>query len=173
MGRWWQCCELQQLWIEPSYRRRGSATQLVQAFEARAGSTAVPPSTSRHSISRRRVCSNRWATPSPTSKRFTRTASSSTSLSRMTRIRPNHHQNARLTVGPLAREDFDGFIAYFTRVSKADAERMGLAIDRVPSPAQLRSDLEAMIATPVDRLRSFVLAWKAGCVYGTERAIAP
>src|ERR1041384_5349026 len=74
-------------------------------------------------------------------------------------MRPDHHQNARLTVRPLAREDFDGFIVYFTRVSKADAERMGLAIDRVPSPTQLRSDLEAMIATPVDRLRSFVLAW--------------
>jgi len=65
----------------------------------------------------------------------------------------------QLTVRPLAREDFDGFIAYFTRVSKADAERMGLAIDRVPSPTQLRSDLEAMIDTSVDRLRSFVLAW--------------
>jgi RimJ/RimL family protein N-acetyltransferase len=65
----------------------------------------------------------------------------------------------RLTVRPLAREDFDGFIAYFTRASKADAERMGLAIDKVPSPIQLRSDLEAMIATPVDRLGSFVLAW--------------
>lgn len=65
----------------------------------------------------------------------------------------------RLTVRPLAREDFDGYIAYFTRASQADAERMGLAIDRVPSPTQMRSDLEAMIATPVDRLRSFVLAW--------------
>jgi RimJ/RimL family protein N-acetyltransferase len=65
----------------------------------------------------------------------------------------------RLTVRPLAREDFDGYIAYFTRISKADAERMGLAIDRVPSATRLHSDLEAMIATPVDRLRSFVLAW--------------
>ena len=69
----------------------------------------------------------------------------------------------QLTVRPLASEDFDGFIAYFTRVSKADAERMGLAIDKVPSPTQQRSDLEAMIATPVDRLRSFVLAW---CIDG-------
>lgn len=65
----------------------------------------------------------------------------------------------RLTVRPLAVEDFAAFIAYFTRVSKADAERMGLAMDKVPSPAQLRSDLEAMSATPVDRLHSFVLAW--------------
>jgi len=69
----------------------------------------------------------------------------------------------RLTVRPLAREDFDRYIAYFTQPSKADAERMGLAIDRVPSAAQLRSDLEIMIATPVERLRSFVLAW---CVDG-------
>src|SRR4029453_7402161 len=65
----------------------------------------------------------------------------------------------RLSVRPLAREDFDGYIAYFTQPSKADAERMGLAIDRVPSAAQLRSELEAMSAAPVDRLRSFVLAW--------------
>jgi GNAT superfamily N-acetyltransferase len=37
VGRWWgQCCELQQLWVEASYRRRGIATQLIQAFEARA-----------------------------------------------------------------------------------------------------------------------------------------
>ena len=37
VGRWWgQCYELQQLWVEPSYGRRGIATQLVQAFEARA-----------------------------------------------------------------------------------------------------------------------------------------
>ena len=69
----------------------------------------------------------------------------------------------RLTVRPLASEDFDGYIAYFTRASKTDAERMGLAIDLVPSAAQLRSDLEAMIAAPLDRVRSFVLAW---CVDG-------
>jgi RimJ/RimL family protein N-acetyltransferase len=77
----------------------------------------------------------------------------------MNRMRSNHQQNARLTVRPLASEDFDGFIAYFTRAFKADAERMGLAIDRVPPAAQMRSDLEGMIASPVDRLRSFVLAW--------------
>src|SRR5262245_29350181 len=66
----------------------------------------------------------------------------------------------QLTVRPIAREDFDGYITYFTRPSQADAERMGLAVDRVPSAAQLRSDLEAMIATRADRLRSFVLAWR-------------
>ena len=76
---------------------------------------------------------------------------------------PNHQSDARLTVRPLASEDFDGFIAYFTRASKADAERMGLAIDRVPSAIKMRSDLEVMIATPVDQLRSFVLAW---CIDG-------
>src|SRR5262245_11807080 len=69
----------------------------------------------------------------------------------------------RLTVRPLASEDFAGFITYFTGASKADAERMGLAIDRVPSPAQMRSNLETMITTPVDRLHSFVIAW---CVDG-------
>lgn len=74
-------------------------------------------------------------------------------------MRLDPQQNTRLTVRPLASEDFDGFIAYFTRASQADAERMGLAIDKVPSPTQLRSDLEAMVATPVDRLQSFILAW--------------
>jgi len=77
----------------------------------------------------------------------------------MTRIPANHRQNARLTVRPLASEDLDGYIAHLTQPSKADAERMGLAIDRVPSGTRLRSELEAMIVTPLDRLRSFVLAW--------------
>jgi RimJ/RimL family protein N-acetyltransferase len=75
----------------------------------------------------------------------------------------NDQQNVRLTVRPLATEDFDGYIAYFTRISKADAQRMGLAIDRVPSPTRLQSDLEAMIAAPLDRPGSFVLVW---CVDG-------
>jgi RimJ/RimL family protein N-acetyltransferase len=78
-------------------------------------------------------------------------------------MRPNRQRNARLTVRPLASEDLDGYIAYFTQASKADAERMGLAIDRVPSANQLRSELEVMIAAPLDQLRSFVLAW---CVDG-------
>ena len=76
---------------------------------------------------------------------------------------PNDQQNVRLTVRPLATDDLDGYVAYFTQPSKSDAERMGLAIDRVPSPPRLRSDLEAMIAAPLDRLRSFVLAW---CIDG-------
>jgi RimJ/RimL family protein N-acetyltransferase len=77
----------------------------------------------------------------------------------MNGMRPSHQQNARLTVRPVASEDFDGFIAYFTRASKADAERMGLAIDRVPSATRIRSELEAMMAAPLDQLRTFVLAW--------------
>jgi len=37
VGRWWgQCCELQQLWVDPSYRRQRIAAQFIQAFEARA-----------------------------------------------------------------------------------------------------------------------------------------
>jgi ribosomal protein S18 acetylase RimI-like enzyme len=34
--RWGPCCELQQLWVEPSHRRQGVGTELVRAFEARA-----------------------------------------------------------------------------------------------------------------------------------------
>jgi len=83
----------------------------------------------------------------------------------MTAPPPTHNdqQNVRLTVRPLATEDLDGYIAYFTLPSKADAERMGLAIDRVPSPTGLRAEVEAMMAAPLDRLRSFVLAW---CIDG-------
>ena len=67
------------------------------------------------------------------------------------------------SIRPLATDDLDGFIAYFTRPSEADAERMGLDVNRVPSAAQLRSDLNAMICAPPDRLSSFVLAW---CIDG-------
>jgi RimJ/RimL family protein N-acetyltransferase len=77
--------------------------------------------------------------------------------------RTRSDQNERLSVRPLAVEDFDGYITYFTRPSRADAERMGLDINRVPPANRLRSDLEAMVAAPLDRLSSFVLAW---CVDG-------
>lgn len=34
--RWGECCELQQLWVDPAYRRRGIGSKLVRLFEARA-----------------------------------------------------------------------------------------------------------------------------------------
>jgi RimJ/RimL family protein N-acetyltransferase len=68
-----------------------------------------------------------------------------------------------LSVRPLAPEDFDGFINYWFGLSQAEIERLGVAIDRVPSAAQMRSDLEAMITAPDDGVRSFVLAW---CING-------
>ena len=37
VGRTWgPCCELQQLWVEPTYRHRGIGTRLVKQFEAQA-----------------------------------------------------------------------------------------------------------------------------------------
>jgi ribosomal protein S18 acetylase RimI-like enzyme len=37
IGRWWgQCCELQQLWVKPEARHRGTGSCLVRAFEGRA-----------------------------------------------------------------------------------------------------------------------------------------
>ena len=37
IGRTWgRCCELQQLWVQPGYRRRGCGGRLVRAFEQRA-----------------------------------------------------------------------------------------------------------------------------------------
>jgi GNAT superfamily N-acetyltransferase len=35
IGRTWgSCCELQQLWVEPTWRRQGLGARLVRAFEA-------------------------------------------------------------------------------------------------------------------------------------------
>jgi ribosomal protein S18 acetylase RimI-like enzyme len=37
VGRLWgECCELQQLWVDPAYRRRGIGAKLVRLFEGRA-----------------------------------------------------------------------------------------------------------------------------------------
>jgi len=68
-----------------------------------------------------------------------------------------------LSVRPLAADDFDGFINYWLGLSQAEIERLGVAIDRVPSAARMRSDLEAMLIAPDDQVRSFVLAW---CING-------
>src|SRR5713101_1390965 len=73
-----------------------------------------------------------------------------------------------LSVRPLAADDFDGFINYWLGLSQAEIERLGVAIDRVPSAARMRSDLEAMLIAPDDEVRSFVLAW---CING--EAIRP
>lgn len=64
-----------------------------------------------------------------------------------------------LSVRPLAAEDFDSFINYWLGLSQAEIDRLGIAIDRLPSAARMRSDLEAMLAAPDDSVRSFVLAW--------------
>jgi RimJ/RimL family protein N-acetyltransferase len=69
----------------------------------------------------------------------------------------------KLTVRPLAARDFDGFINYWLGLSPAEIERMGVAIDRMPSAASMRSDLERMLASRNKDVRTFVLAW---CVNG-------
>jgi RimJ/RimL family protein N-acetyltransferase len=68
-----------------------------------------------------------------------------------------------LSVRPLAAKDFDGFINYWLGLSQAEIERLGVAFDRLPSSARMRSDLEAMLVAPNDGVRSFVLAW---CING-------
>jgi RimJ/RimL family protein N-acetyltransferase len=68
-----------------------------------------------------------------------------------------------LSVRPLAADDFDGFINYWLRLSEVEIGRLGVAIDRVPSAARIRSDLEAMVIARDDEVRSFVLAW---CING-------
>ena len=68
-----------------------------------------------------------------------------------------------LSVRPLAENDFDDFINYWRGLSPADIERMGVAIDRMPTPGNMRADLGAMLTTPNERAESFVLAW---CIDG-------
>jgi RimJ/RimL family protein N-acetyltransferase len=68
-----------------------------------------------------------------------------------------------LTVRPLAATDFDGFINYWLGLSPAEIERMGVAIDRMPSATRMRSDLERMLTVRNRDVRTFVLAW---CVNG-------
>jgi RimJ/RimL family protein N-acetyltransferase len=64
-----------------------------------------------------------------------------------------------LSVRPLATEDLDEFVDYWMNLSQGEIERMGVAIERVPSAIQMRSELETAIAAPVDTLSSFVLVW--------------
>jgi RimJ/RimL family protein N-acetyltransferase len=69
----------------------------------------------------------------------------------------------QLSVRPLERRDFDCFINYWLDMSESEIERLGVAIDRMPSASQMRSDLEAMLSIPTDAAKSFVLAW---CIDG-------
>jgi RimJ/RimL family protein N-acetyltransferase len=69
-----------------------------------------------------------------------------------------------LTVRPFTADDIAGYMAYLTQMPAADAERIGLAVDRLPPPGQMRADLTASLTEPIDRVRSFMLAW---CVDGT------
>jgi hypothetical protein len=44
-----------------------------------------------------------------------------------------------LSVRPLAAEDFDGFINYWLGLSQVEIEHLGVAVDRLPSTARMRS----------------------------------
>src|SRR5262245_23094857 len=68
-----------------------------------------------------------------------------------------------LSVRPIAAQDFDDFINYWLGLSPAEIERLGIAIDCLPTADRMRSDLEAMLATPDEAARSFVLTW---CIDG-------
>jgi len=68
-----------------------------------------------------------------------------------------------LSVRPLTEGDFDRFLNYWTELSPADIECMGVAVDLLPSREQMLAGLETMLSTPNDRANSFVLAW---CING-------
>jgi ribosomal-protein-alanine N-acetyltransferase len=68
-----------------------------------------------------------------------------------------------LSVRPLAAQDFAEFINYWHRLSPAEIERLGVAINCLPTADKMRSDLEAMLAAPDEAVRGFVLAW---CIDG-------
>jgi len=69
----------------------------------------------------------------------------------------------QLSVRPLATEDFDKFIGYWTSLSSQDIERMGAAIDRLPAPEQMRRDLEVIASESIEKLNNFILVW---CIDG-------
>ena len=64
-----------------------------------------------------------------------------------------------LSVRSLAFEDVDRFINYWQALSPIEMERMGVAIDRMPSAMQMREDLKQMFSSPSSTARSSVLAW--------------
>jgi RimJ/RimL family protein N-acetyltransferase len=68
-----------------------------------------------------------------------------------------------LTVRPLAAGDFSEFINYWLGLSQVEIARMGVAIDRMPSATEMRSDLETMLAATNSAVRTFVLTW---CING-------
>jgi len=68
-----------------------------------------------------------------------------------------------LTVRPLAATDFDDFIHYWLGLSTEEIERMGVAIDRMPSATRMRSDLGRIVTARNKDVGTFVLAW---CVNG-------
>jgi RimJ/RimL family protein N-acetyltransferase len=65
----------------------------------------------------------------------------------------------QLSVRPLAAGDLDAFVDYWTKLPQEEIERMGVAIERVPSPSRMRSELEIAIAAPINEVSSFVLVW--------------
>lgn len=69
----------------------------------------------------------------------------------------------QLKVRPFTSDDIAGYIAYLTGMSAADSERIGLDVDRLPPAEKMAADLAASLTEPIDRVRSFMLAW---CVDG-------
>lgn len=69
----------------------------------------------------------------------------------------------QLTVRPFASGDIAGYIAYISQMPKAESERIGLAVDRLPPAEKMAADLAASLGESIDRARSFMLAW---CVDG-------
>jgi RimJ/RimL family protein N-acetyltransferase len=65
----------------------------------------------------------------------------------------------QLSVRPLVTEDFDKFIGYWTGLSHQDIERMGIAVDRMPSAEQMRKDLEVIATQSIEQLSNFILVW--------------
>ena len=68
-----------------------------------------------------------------------------------------------LSVRPVAAEDFDGFINYWVGLSPEEIERLGVAIDCLPTVDRMRADLEAILAAQDEAVRNFILAW---CIDG-------
>ena len=64
-----------------------------------------------------------------------------------------------LSIRPLAAGDLARFINYWQGLSPIEMERMGVAVERMPSANQMRENLEPMLSLPDNNTHSSVLAW--------------
>ena len=83
----------------------------------------------------------------------------------MTQAKPTGERDpavvrARLGVRPMRTEDVPALVRYWTEASRADLDRMGVDVAKVPHGAELTSSLAALCLEPPRAARAFYLVWE-------------